>query len=354
MTFIFVLQYDSFIRNLVPVIQNLLTQNFRCTVILYKKPLEHQWITPEIIQLFGVIPYQIMNLSQIKKELLNNFQVLVIGSIGWRFIVSLSNFIQKQQLQTKIATGYIGALLDNHPKGFIKGLNRRSLTHMIWTPGEEAKQTINDTGIVDPKKTRLVATGLPIFDHLFNLKQQFRPKSKKVILFIEQPTYPKSKSERTKLVSLLIKLANAYPDHLVIIKPRFSRKVSHTHRPKYLLQDLLNLFRDLPKNITISDKGLHELFSSAEFALTISSTGGLEALLFDIPVYFINDFCMGENRYGTNYFRTTGGVVSIMDIIAGKKPPINFNAAKVKMLFDGKNGVRLTNEIKLLAESTMS
>ncbi len=354
MRLIFVLQFDSFIRNLVPVIKRLVSEGHDCTVILYRPKLSRQWITHEILQIIGDVPFHIMTLSQIKRELKSNYEVLVIGSVGGRFIVSLSKYLQGKGLKTRIATGYIGALLNNYPKGFLKGVRRRSNTHLIWTPGKEAAQTIEQTGLVDQQKTRIAPTGLPVIDHLYELTCQHKTNPEKVILFIEQPTYPRTRDERRILVGQLIDLAKAYPRYRVVIKPRFSRKVSHTHRPKYLLSDILEEYKDRPRNISISNDRIYELFKQTKFAITVSSTGGLEAMLFGIPTYFINDFCQGQNQYGTDYFKATGAVVSIQDLIRKQYPVLNFEAVKEKLRFDGNNTQRLADELSYLAETIKS
>ncbi len=350
MKFIFILQYDSFVRTLTPVISSLQKSTHDCKILFYKKIRERNWITDKIQSMMVDLEYQKVNLFQIYRELKNNYDVAVIGSVGARFIPKIIKYIHKKGLSTKIATGYAGALLNNHPKGFLKGVRRRSGSDLIWIPGDIWKYKILETGIINSQKTKLEVSGLPQLDKLhFELENQER-KNRDNILFIEQPTFPESYNDRKKLVEYLVELARAFPQNNVIIKPRFSKLVAHTHRPKYHLPDILSNMENIPQNISVSDKALYKLFSSTKFAMTISSTGGLEALLSGVPTYFINDFCGEQNRYGSLDFSRIGSVISIQQIIKGENPEVDFEAAKDFLRFDGKNTTRLTKVLLKLCQ----
>jgi hypothetical protein len=276
--------------------------------------------------------------------------VIIAGIIGPRLIQRIYDYINKINLQnTKIASGYIGALLMNNKDAFHKGIQRRALANLVWTPGIESKNKIIDSGFINNLSTKIIATGLPSFDELYLKLKKINSKNNKNVVFLEQPTFPESKSERILLVEQLIKFAKKHSDINLIIKPRFPKKAGHAHRPKYLLQDLIKSFSGIPKNLEFSYNDIYNIFTNCGMALTISSTAGLEAMLVKIPTYFITDFCNGENIYGSNDFKKYNACVSFEDLLNNNFPIIDYSKIQNEMLFDGNNTKRLANELLKLS-----
>lgn len=348
MRFLFILQYDSFVRALLPVVIHLLGNGHACKVLLYQKRLRRKWVDRHITSMFEAVPYEICASRVVYEEIRQGYDVIVLGSVGGRFIKRFVDTVKDNGLKSKVVTGYVGALLENNETGFLNGVRRRNETDMIWVPGEDAVRKIKETGLI-PEPSKIANTGLPHLDTLFALKDTWRKRDRDRILFIEQPTYPESKGEREQLVDCLCEVAEAYRDKQVVIKPRFKNIVKHAHSPKYLLPDILMKRANRPGNISVSHDSLSDLFPRAEFCITISSTGGLEALLANISTYFISDFCQDSNRYGSEYFRRTGGVTSLQRILDGDLPELDFEAAQELLRFDGKNTSRLAEAIVALA-----
>ena len=299
---LFIIQYDSFVNTLVPIISKLNNYNFKIEIILLKsKFYKKNWLTNEIISQFDDIKKNIESLEILsryktfKKITQNNYKTIIIGTTHTKLVPKIYSIIKKNNLNSKLVTGYVGALLNNKPKAFIKGLERRSYSNLIWTPGLESKKLILKTDFINQKNIKVVDTGLPRFDELYNIKKQFKPSNNKNIIFFEQPTFPKTKKERFLLVNKLIELANKNPNNQIIIKPRFKSKIGHAHSPKYLIQDIFSKINNKPNNILISNNHIYELFKKCKLALTISSTAGIESLLSNIPTLFINDFCNKVN-----------------------------------------------------------
>ncbi len=109
--------------------------------------------------------------------------------------------------------------------------------------------------------------------------------------------------------------------------------------------------RECPSNLTVSKSDLYTEFQRTDFALSISSTGALEAMLIGIPTYFIRDFCGETNQYGSSDFNISGNVVDFETVINRKLPEVNFTKADSIMRFDGQNTQRLTDAILSLATS---
>ena len=349
---LFIIQFDSFIKTLTPVIKNLIEDDCQCDVVLLKKRFKKKWITDEILNLFNPIKTKInsfLKLYQsdtIRMICDHKYDLIVSGTSNTRLIISIKNQLNKKLIKSKIASGYVGALLNNNFDSFKKGLIRRSESDLIWVPGNNAKDMIEK--IIDKDKTKIVATGLPRFDELYKLKSNFNNLDENNIIFFEQPTFPESKKERVELVNQLMHLAHLKPESKIIIKPRFSKKVGHAHRPKYLLQDIINNYKNKPPNILISNDDIYTLFETCSLALTISSTAGLESLLVKIPTYFINDFCGKTNKYGSNDFINLNATISFSHLFKNELPTINYNKVKDFVRFDGNNTARLTNAFKEL------
>lgn len=348
--YLFILQFDSFVKTLLPIIHRLREDN-QVDILLYRQRRKRNWVDENIRELLSELPYEEGFNPALYRLLVTNYDVAVVSSTGARFITYVSKFLAKHQLKTRLATGYVGLLLQNHPRGFIKGAMRRSFTQLIWTPGQESRARVLNTGFMRPEFNRVKATGLPRFDEFHEKVQAWSERTGDQILFIEQPTFPESREERARLVEILAAIARAYPQYSVVIKPRFSSKVGHAHRPKHLLPELIGELNDAPENLTVSEEDLYEQFRRSAFALSISSTGAIEALLAGIPSYFLNDFCGSENRYGSNDFQALGNVVTGKDIIAGELPEIEQAKVTEFLRFDGMNTVRLVQALQELAES---
>ena len=355
--FLFIIQYDSFSKTLIPVIKYLLDSNFHCDVVLlkqkfYKKP----WISNDILSLFDNIKND-LNIfeSYSKRKTLqiinnNNYNILTIGTANTRLIEEIFYEINQNKLKTKLVSGYVGALLKNNRDGFIKSIKRRLYSDLIWVPGKEAKDYISALDLAKNTNTKIVDTGLPRFDSLFSKLDSIKKSDKNKIIFFEQPTFPKTKHERILLVQKLIQLAEVYKEKTILIKPRFNKKVGHAHRPKYLLKDILAKINNKPNNIKISNDDIYELFKQCELSLTISSTAGLESLLCGIPTLFIKDFCKGTNFYGSDDFKQFNALISFEDLYNKKIPKINFKPIFNTLRFDGNNTFRLANELILLSD----
>jgi len=331
--FLFIIQFDSYAKTLIPVINQLLKNNHRCDVILlkqkfYKKP----WLSNDILLLFKNIKNNLdifgfySKRNSIKFINKNKYDVITIGTTYTALIEKIHKELKKNNLKTKLVSGYVGALLSNNNDSFIKGVKRRAYTDLIWVPGQEAKDQILLLNIVNNKKTKIATTGLPRIDELFNKRDLIENSKKNKIIFFEQPTFPKTKQERIILVEKLIKLAEIYKNNDIIIKPRFHTKVGHAHRPKYLLQDILLNRNNKPKNIKISNENIYDLFKQCKLSLTISSTAGLESLLVKIPTLFIKDFCNNENIYGSDDFKKFNAIVSFENLYNKKIPQINYES----------------------------
>ncbi len=344
-SYLFILRYDSFIKTFLPVIKKL-EQNNEVTVVLFEHFIKKPWISKQIESLLNDVKTVKKKypglLKLLKKE---DYDVITFGFTGGSLMRRINLHLKKNNKKSKIVTGYIGALLNNSDYFFKKGVRNRSVSDLIFVPGPDSKKDVVNTGLIDEKRTEVLASGLPRFDDLFDRIQKWdKNRVQDTILFLEQPTFPESEEERELLVDKLIELANIYKNMKVVIKPRFGLKTGHAHRPKYLLPEILGN-KNHGENIIVSYDDIYDLYYNASMVLTISSTGGLESMLAGIPSYFITDFCKDQNLYGSQYFKKTGALVSFKNLFERNLPTIDYDKAQEIFLFDGKNGERLTNAL---------
>lgn len=358
--FLFILQFDSFVSTLAPVIRALREEKYDVTTLLMTRHFEKNWISNEIKKLLDAIPYEIVPEKKVYSFLDRQYRVAVIGSVPRKFMPRFVNYSRKKGYATRFSAGYVGLLLKNHSANFLRGVRRRALCDLIWTPGVDAEKAILNTGLIDTSQTEVIPTGIPRFDALYKKLQQQERNVQDEILFLEQPTFPKSKTERQELLLNLIRLAENYPQFQIILKPRFAEKIGHTHQLKHSLPELMKYFKP-PPNLTISNEPILKLFQTARYALTISSTAGIEAMLAGIPTWFIQDFCGKENRYGSHDFTPLGVGITFKKLLSVGKPwfdreytisPEQQEQLQQWLRFDGQNTIRLTEALKNLSRKT--
>ena len=136
--FLFIIQYDSFAKTLIPVIDHLLKNNYNCDVILlkqkfYKKP----WLSDKILKLFENVENNLTIFGLYSKRktfqiiLKNKYDVITIGTSYTAIIPKIHKYLNQNNLKAKLVSGYVGALLKNNNEGFIicTVINSFVLTH---------------------------------------------------------------------------------------------------------------------------------------------------------------------------------------------------------------------------------
>ena len=92
---LFIIQFDSFIKTLTPVIKNLIEDDCQCDVVLLKKRFKKKWITDEILNLFNPIKTKInsfLKLYQsdtIRMICDHKYDLIVSGTSNTRLIISI-------------------------------------------------------------------------------------------------------------------------------------------------------------------------------------------------------------------------------------------------------------------------
>ena len=82
MKILFILQFDSFINTLLPVHDQLYKEKYNVKIILFKHWRKKNWISDEIKLLLKKYIYVISSRKKILDELNNNYNVVIVGSMG--------------------------------------------------------------------------------------------------------------------------------------------------------------------------------------------------------------------------------------------------------------------------------
>lgn len=113
------------------------------------------------------------------------------------------------------------------------------------------------------------------------------------VLFADQPTIPRSLSERYYLYTRLADYARAHPDREVVLKPRHRPGEDTYHRmathPADILADI-----EHPANLVIDYSPISEQLATTDLMLTLSSTAALEAIAAGVRTAFVADLGVAE------------------------------------------------------------
>lgn len=149
----------------------------------------------------------------------------------------------------------------------------------------------------------------------------------KRVLFIDQSAIPRSADERRDLVGELVSFLEGFPESEMLIRERVREGETSIHEKaagtklSTIIADLQPIFPVLER-IRFKQDPLPDLFQEVDGALSISSTGLLEALAAGLPAASLSKFSTIP-RYGNGFFRNSGIQVNIAEIICRGWPAAN-------------------------------
>ena len=164
-----------------------------------------------------------------------------------------------------------------------------------------------------------VVTGLPI---LWNAQPHAKKTDKPSIVFFEQPSIPVHPLQRRYLCQQLKKLAEAWPEHPVIFKPRTSSIESTLHRRHGEMAGTIDRMSKTVPNLQLSFKPATRLLRHCGCAITVSSTAALEAMAMGISTRIVGDLGVTETL-GNHFFAASGAVASFAAIADNPFEPIH-------------------------------
>ncbi|MFQ6539614.1 MULTISPECIES: DUF6716 putative glycosyltransferase [Aphanothece] len=165
-----------------------------------------------------------------------------------------------------------------------------------------------------------VVTGLPI---LWDLHPRRRTSVERpTIVFFEQPSVPGNPLQRHYLCNRLNDLAQRWPDHTVIFKPRTSGVERTLHRRHGEMASRIEKLMRKSPNLQINYKPSLALLRHCGCAITVSSTAAMESMAMGISTRIVGDLGVNETL-GNHYFMGSNSVRDFAAIIEDPFTPIH-------------------------------
>ena len=164
-----------------------------------------------------------------------------------------------------------------------------------------------------------VVTGLPL---LWNARSEQPLPDKPSIVFFEQPSIPVHPLQRRYICKQLKELAEAWPNHPVIFKPRTSSIESTLHRRHGEMAGVIERMSDTVPNLQLSFKPATRLLRQCGCAITVSSTAALEAMAMGVSTRIVGDLGVTETL-GNHFFAESGAVADFAAICRDPFTPVH-------------------------------
>jgi len=164
-----------------------------------------------------------------------------------------------------------------------------------------------------------VVTGLPL---LWNARSEQPLPDKPSIVFFEQPSIPVHPLQRRYICKQLKELAEAWPNHSVIFKPRTSSIESTLHRRHGEMAGVIERMSDTVPNLQLSFKPATRLLRQCGCAITVSSTAALEAMAMGVSTRIVGDLGVTETL-GNHFFAESGAVADFAAICRDPFTPVH-------------------------------
>ncbi|MFJ6899579.1 DUF6716 putative glycosyltransferase [Streptomyces hokutonensis] len=211
-------------------------------------------------------------------------------------------------------TGYVGVVYEK----MIDGLLTRGGTDIVLAnstyDADRFGAAFASVG-VDPDS--VVECALPFLGG-----EPYRPSTERpfTLTFAVQPSVPKSKQDRLRLLERAAAHARRHPDRQVLMKLRSLPGEHTTHveaDPYQLLVD--SLAEPAPANLQLVYGNMGEVLDRTDLLVTVSSTAALESMQRGIPTAILTDFGVRE-AHGNHYFVHSGCLASWDELDAGALP----------------------------------
>jgi hypothetical protein len=140
------------------------------------------------------------------------------------------------------------------------------------------------------------------------------------LCFAVQPSVPKGRNARIRLLERAAAHARRHPERLVLFKLRSLPGEHTTHVEAHPYQVLIEeLDEAAPPNLQLVYGNMGEVLDHTDLLVTVSSTAALESLHRGIPTAILTDFGVRE-AHGNHYFVNSGCLASWDDLDNGVVP----------------------------------
>ncbi|MFJ3309061.1 DUF6716 putative glycosyltransferase [Streptomyces sp. NPDC086549] len=213
-----------------------------------------------------------------------------------------------------VVTGYVGVVYEK----MVDGLLTRGGTDLVLAnSGYDAERFRAAFAAVGVDPDSVVECALPFLGGDPYLPSPDRPFT---LTFAVQPSVPKGKAARLRLLERAAAHARHHPERQVLMKLRSLPGEHTTHveaDPYQLLVE--ELAEPAPANLQLVYGHMGEVLDRTDLLVTVSSTAALESMHRGIPTAILTDFGVRE-AHGNHYFIHSGCLASWDDLDTGALP----------------------------------
>ena len=271
-----------------------------------RQRLEIQRIDPKI----RIERHKWNDLRQLCGAMEGSVDALILGLDGQR---SRDVFLQLQSLwidqdkRPRLVSAYPGILFRFGLEGM---MDRSGADLLCLNSGADLSSYRCGREALGLDSSNAVVTGLPI---LWRTKPRDALPENPTIVFFEQPSIPGHPLQRQFLCEQIKELAQAWPDHPVIFKPRTSSMESTLHRRHGEMASLIDKMTVDHPNLRLSFKPATVLLRQCGCAITVSSTAAMESMAMKISTRIVGDLGVTETL-GNHFFAKSGAIRNFADI----------------------------------------
>ena len=251
--------------------------------------------------------------------MVDDIDVLILGLDGFRSrdaLLVLSREWSQRPDRPVLVSAYPGILF----RFALEGMLDRSGADLLCLNSEQDLNTYRrGCQAMGLACDNAVVTGLPL---LWNAKHHQAAPDKSSIVFFEQPSIPVHPLQRRYICMKLKALAEAWPDHPVIFKPRTSSIESTLHRRHGEMAGVIEQMSEIVPNLQLSFKPATRLLRQCRCAITVSSTAALEAMAMGVSTRIVSDLGVTETL-GNHFFAESGAVADFAAIERDPFTPIH-------------------------------
>ncbi|MFF4250881.1 DUF6716 putative glycosyltransferase [Streptomyces sp. NPDC001663] len=268
----------------------------------------------------GIVPdtQRVLSAAElVDDEELASADIVVLAVLGGTVLAlthSLGLAWEGREHRPVTVSGYVGVVYEK----MVDGLMTRAGTDLVLANSAydagRFRSVFENVG-VDPDS--VVECALPFLGG-----EPYRPSSDRpfTVTFAVQPSVPKERQGRLRLLERAAAHARRCPDRQVLIKLRSMPGEQTTHveaDPYQLLVD--ELAEPAPANLRLVYGNMGEVLDRTDLLVTVSSTAALESMHRRIPTAILTDVGVRE-AHGNHYFVRSGCLASWDDIDAGALP----------------------------------
>ncbi|MFF5143893.1 DUF6716 putative glycosyltransferase [Streptomyces sp. NPDC013157] len=238
----------------------------------------------------------------------------VLGGTVLALVHSLGRAWEGRLHRPVTVSGYVGVVYEK----MVDGLMTRAGTDLVLAnSGHDSRRFRSVFASVGVDPGSVVECALPFLGGA-----PYRPAADRpfTVTFAAQPSVPRDRASRCRLLERAAAHARLYPERLVLVKLRSLPSEQTTHVESDPYQELVEtLAEPAPANLQLVYGNMADVLDRTDLLVTVSSTAALESMHRRIPTAILTDFGLRE-AHGNHYFVHSGCLASWDDLDAGALP----------------------------------